>query len=91
MPSRFDDLKVANGDLVLANQMPDALTAAGLRFEDGATQVFTPDGKTTYVEQGRAFGTAAWWVLLSGAGLSVVTAEILLVQQRGPRLGTSPP
>ena len=28
MPSRFDDLNVANGDVVQAKDMPDALTAA---------------------------------------------------------------
>jgi hypothetical protein len=28
MSSRLDDLNVANGDLVLAKDMPDALTAA---------------------------------------------------------------
>jgi hypothetical protein len=54
MSSRFDDLKVANGDLVLARDMAAALTAATLRFPDGATQVFTADGKTTYMEQGRS-------------------------------------
>lgn len=54
MSSRFDDLNVADGDLVQANDMPDALTAATLHFRDGATQVFTADGKTTYVEQGRS-------------------------------------
>jgi hypothetical protein len=52
MSSRFDDLSVADGDLVLAKDMPDALTADTLHFGDGARQVFTADGKTTYVEQG---------------------------------------
>jgi hypothetical protein len=65
MSSRFDDLKVANGELVLANQMADALTAASLRFEDGATQVFTADGKTTYVEQGRS-SHGEWSVIDDG-------------------------
>ena len=36
-----------------ADDMPSALTAAALVFGDGATQVFTADGRTTYVEQGR--------------------------------------
>lgn len=53
MAGRFDYLTVADGDLVLAKDMPDALTAATLVFSDGATQKFTPDGKTTYVEHGR--------------------------------------
>ena len=54
MSSRFEDRKVANGDLVLAQDMPAALTAATLHFPDGATQVFTADGKTTYAEHGRS-------------------------------------
>jgi len=54
MSSRFDDLNVADGDLVQAKDMPDALTAATLHFRDGATQLFTADGKTTYLEQGRS-------------------------------------
>jgi capsid portal protein len=54
MPSRFDHLEVANGDLVLARDMQDALTAATLVFEDGARQTFTADGKTTYVEHSRS-------------------------------------
>ena len=41
---------MANGDLVLANDMQDALTAATSVFGDGARQTFTADGKTTYVE-----------------------------------------
>jgi hypothetical protein len=50
MPSRFDHLQVANGDLVLAKDMADALTTATLTFEDGNRQTFTADGKTTYVK-----------------------------------------
>ena len=38
MPRRLDYLKVANGDLVRAKGMPDALTAATLVFGDGAGQ-----------------------------------------------------
>jgi hypothetical protein len=65
MSSRFDELKVANGDLVLASHMADALTAASLRFQDGATQVFTADGKTTYVDQGRS-SRGEWSVIDDG-------------------------
>jgi hypothetical protein len=65
MPSRFDDLKVANGELVPAKDMPDALTAATLHFGDGATQVFTADGQTTYVEQGRS-SQGEWSVIDDG-------------------------
>ena len=42
-----------NGELVAAADMPSALTAGTLVFNDGATQVFSADGVTTYVEQGR--------------------------------------
>jgi hypothetical protein len=65
MSSRFDDLNVAGGDLVLAKDMPDALTAAALHFGDGATQVFTADGKTTYVEQGRS-SQGEWSIIDDG-------------------------
>jgi len=52
MISRFHDLDVANGDLVLAKDMPQALTAATLVFKDGARQTFTADGMTTFAEHG---------------------------------------
>jgi hypothetical protein len=52
MHDRFDHLEVADGDLVLAKDMPGALTAGTLVFEDGARQTFAADGTTTYVEQG---------------------------------------
>jgi hypothetical protein len=41
-----------DGGLVLAKDMPEALTAAPLVFGDGATQTFSPDGTTTYVDHG---------------------------------------
>ena len=65
MPSPFDDLNVTDGDLVPAKDMPDALTAAALHFRDGATQVFTADGTTTYVEQGRS-SQGEWSVIDDG-------------------------
>jgi len=65
MSSRFEDRRLANGDLVLARDMPDALTAATLHFPDGATQVFTADGKTTYVEHGRS-SHGEWSVIDDG-------------------------
>jgi len=68
MPRRFDDLNVTNGELVLARDMPDALTAATLRFQDGSTQVFTADGKTTYVEQGRS--SQGQWSLMNDGEFS---------------------
>ena len=62
--TRPDDVPAAtNGELVRAADMPDALTAGTLVFDDGATQEFTRDGRTTYVEQGRQ--TAGVWSVLS--------------------------
>jgi hypothetical protein len=69
MPSRFDHLGVANGDLVLAKDMRDALTAATLVFEDGARQTFTVDGKTTYIEHGGS-NQGEWSILQDGEFLS---------------------
>ena len=50
---RFDDVEVSDGDVVVPALVPRALTAGGLVFSDGATQVFEVDGGTTYVEGGR--------------------------------------
>ena len=52
-----------NGELVSAADMPSALTAATLVFGNGATQVFTADGYTTYVDQGRT--TIGEWSVVS--------------------------
>ena len=49
--TRPDGPAATNGELVGAADMANALTAATLVFDDGATQTFTPDGRTTYVEQ----------------------------------------
>jgi len=67
--TRPDDVPAAtNGDLVGAADMADALTAATLVFDDGATQTFTPDGRTTYVEQGRQ--TAGEWSVVADGSFS---------------------
>jgi|SRR4051794_19763870 hypothetical protein len=44
--------EVVDGQLVDAADMIAALTAAQFVFGDGATQSFTADGRTAYVEQG---------------------------------------
>ena len=49
----FDDVDVSDHDLVAPEHIQRALTAGELMFPDGATQVFDPDGGTTYVENGR--------------------------------------
>ncbi|MEV4536579.1 hypothetical protein AB0J82_22605 [Asanoa sp. NPDC049518] len=56
---------VADGDPVAADHMPAALTASPFVFEDGATQTFTADGRTTYVENGRPT-EGEWSVLENG-------------------------
>jgi hypothetical protein len=64
--TRPDDVPAAtNGERVGAADVADALTAATLVFDDGATQTFTPDGRTTYVEQGRQT-EGEWSVVADG-------------------------
>jgi hypothetical protein len=58
----------ANGEFVAAADMPSALTAATLVFGDGATQVFTADGHSTYVEHGRT--TIGDWSVVSDGKVS---------------------
>ena len=53
MPGLPEELDVSHGDPVAASLMVAALTAGTLVFDDGATQVFTPEGRTTYTERGR--------------------------------------
>jgi hypothetical protein len=42
-----------HGEPVAAADMAAALTASQFVFPDGATQTFTADGQTTYVERGQ--------------------------------------
>lgn len=53
IPSGAD---VVDGRLVDAADMIAALTAAQFVFDDGATQSFTAEGRTTYVERGTPSG-----------------------------------
>ena len=69
MPEPPRELRVANDDLVQADHMPAALTAGTLVFGDGTTQVFTPDGHTTYTDRGRQ-SQGDWWVLGDGKFVS---------------------
>jgi hypothetical protein len=43
----------AHGRRIAADDVVEAVTRAPLRYQDGSTQVFTPDGNTTFVEHGR--------------------------------------
>jgi len=53
MIEALQQIDVADGDPVAAEQITLALTAGNFVYGDGATQVFEADGATTYVEHGR--------------------------------------
>ena len=61
MRNGLGDMQVADNEIVRADHMTAALTAGTLVFDDGATQVFTSDGRTTFVERGRP-SEGEWWV-----------------------------
>ena len=69
MPESLQELHVGNNELVRADHMPTALTAGTLVFGDGATQVFTLDGHTTYTDRGRP-SQGDWSVLGEGEFVS---------------------
>jgi len=48
-----------DGGPIVRDDIEGAVTAAELVYDDGSTQVFDPDGTTTYVERGRP--TAGEW------------------------------
>jgi MOSC domain-containing protein YiiM len=58
---KLENNKPADGDPVAPESIPGALTAGPFRFDDGATQVFTADGETSYSEHGRA-SRGTWYV-----------------------------
>lgn len=51
----------AHGRRTAADDVIEAVTRAPLRYQDGSSQVFTPDGNTTFVEHGRRT-TGEWGV-----------------------------
>jgi hypothetical protein len=57
--------RATDGEPVAANLMAEALTAGTLAFADGATQVFSADGRTTYTEGGRP-SQGEWRVVSDG-------------------------
>jgi hypothetical protein len=61
MTSSLDHIEADDGADVDPEQIPVALTAGILLFEDGATQVFNTDGTTTYAEHGRP-SEGTWYV-----------------------------
>jgi len=62
MDERMGMRTLTDGAPVRAADMVAALTARRLVFEDGAEQVFAPDGTTTYRDGGRA--TEGEWSIL---------------------------
>jgi hypothetical protein len=50
--SERDRSAVSDGDRIDAADIAQAVTRAPFAYADGATQVFTPDGRTTYTEKG---------------------------------------
>lgn len=50
--SRTEGPAVSHGDLINADGVAEAATRAPFTYTDGATQVFTHDGRTTYVQKG---------------------------------------
>jgi hypothetical protein len=50
-----------DGDPVTPDRIPAALTAGEFLYDDGATQIFSPSGATTYVEGGQP--TSGEWYL----------------------------
>ncbi len=61
MTSLLDHIEADDGADVDPEQIPVALTAGTLLFDDGATQVFGTDGTTTYTERGRP-SEGTWYV-----------------------------
>ena len=61
MVEALKDIDVADDDPVSTDQILLALTAGSFVYDDGATQVFGPDGATTYVEGDRQ-SCGRWYV-----------------------------
>lgn len=57
----LERLNAENGARVAPEHIAPAVTAGGLVYDDGATQVFDDSGATTYVEAGRT--THGEWYL----------------------------
>lgn len=85
---------VADGQPVAAADMTAALTAAPFVFEHGATQSFTVDGRTTYVEHGVP-SDGEWSVTGDGTFASFwpptyrATYRVRWIVEDGVRVGVS--
>jgi len=58
----LEDLEVVDGEPVAASQIPGAVTAGELLFDDGATQTFDVNGDTSYVEADGRPMQGKWYV-----------------------------
>lgn len=85
---------MSNGQPVDAADMIAALTAARFVFEDGATQSFTAEGRTTYVERGVS-SAGEWSVAGDGTFASLwpptyrATYTVRWIVEDGVRVGVS--
>ncbi|WBB67676.1 hypothetical protein [Micromonospora sp. WMMD812] len=91
VPSRGD---VVDGQPVDAADMIAALTAAQFVFPDGATQSFTAEGRTTYVDRGTP-SVGEWSVAGDGTFASFwpptyrATYTVRWIVEDGVRVGVS--
>lgn len=65
MREPLSGLTVIDAEEVRASDVPRALTAASILYEDGATQAFAENGQTVYVESGRPT-SGEWYVDTEG-------------------------
>lgn len=85
---------VVDGQPVDAVQMIAALTAGRFVFQDGATQTFTVDGRTTYVDRGTP-SVGEWSVTGDGTFASFwapsyrATYTVRWIVEDGVRVGVS--
>ena len=61
MSDRLRDFDTTDGAAVAVADIPKAVTAGRFVYSDGATQIFTIDGQTTYTERGRD-SAGEWYV-----------------------------
>lgn len=61
MAEALENIHAMDGDPVVTEHIPAALTAGWFVYDDGATQVFETAGATTYVEHGKQ--TRGEWYL----------------------------
>jgi len=58
----LQDVTVVDGEPIVAELIPRAVTAGELRYDDGSTQAFDGDGETRYVEADGRRTRGKWYV-----------------------------